>query len=162
MTTVIHKGQTLLSTYAFVFTQIYFSTATTMWPFSSNTAEREYVSLMFKATSCYASWDPLRPVRVRAPKCGYSCRGIDYFHQVGDYGRLQDDGSFAPLENIFENGMAEKYKIRQRTEGQDECRYIVSDNGSSVSVAPDVDMCALTSPFPCAFHMILKVASPLP
>ncbi|EPS95230.1 hypothetical protein FOMPIDRAFT_1054393 [Fomitopsis schrenkii] len=93
-----------------------------MWPFSSDTAERKYVSLMFKATACYASWDPLRPVR------------------VGDYGRLQEDGSFAPHGNIFEEGLAKKYKIHERTEGQDECRYIVSDNGSSVSVAPDVDI----------------------
>ncbi|KZT67053.1 hypothetical protein DAEQUDRAFT_429165 [Daedalea quercina L-15889] len=93
-----------------------------MWPFSSPTAEREYVSLLYKATACYASWDPLRPVR------------------VGDYGRLQHDGSFAPEGNIFDEGLAERYKIDKSTHGQDELRYIVSDNGKEISVAPDVDI----------------------
>lgn len=112
-----------------------------MWPFSTRTAEHTYVDLMFKATSCYASWDPLRPIRVR--KLPLACGHLTDFepiNQVGDYGRLQRDGSFAAKGNIFDDGLAEKYKITKRTDGEDQCRYIVSDNGSSVSVAPDVDM----------------------
>ncbi|KAH9920774.1 uncharacterized protein B0H18DRAFT_1023123 [Fomitopsis serialis] len=81
-----------------------------MWPFSSRSAERKYVSLMFKATACYASWDPLRPVN------------------IGDYGRLQDDG------------LAAQYKIEKHAQGEDELRYIVSDNGNEISIAPDVNV----------------------
>ncbi|KAH9843486.1 uncharacterized protein C8Q71DRAFT_697968 [Rhodofomes roseus] len=93
-----------------------------MWPFSQHSPEREYVSLMYKTTACYASWDPLRPVH------------------VGDFGRLQDDGSFAPHGNIFAEGLAGKYKIEKHTQGQDKLRYVVSNNGKEVSVAPDVDI----------------------
>jgi len=93
-----------------------------MWPFSSRTAERKYVSLMFKATACYASWDPLRPVN------------------IGDYGRLQDDGSFASHGNIFDEGLAAQYKIEKHAQGEDELRYIVSDNGNEISIAPDVNV----------------------
>ena len=56
---------------------------------------------------------------------------------------MQRDGSFAADGNIFDEDLAEKYKIRKRREGEDQCRYIVSDNGSTVSMAPDVDVCAM-------------------
>jgi len=59
---------------------------------------------------------------------------------IGDYGRLQDDGSFAPHGNIFDEGLAAQYKIEKHAQGEDELRYVVSDNGDEISIAPDVNV----------------------
>ncbi|CCL98066.1 uncharacterized protein FIBRA_00060 [Fibroporia radiculosa] len=68
--------------------------------------EQTYVDMMFAASNYYASWDPLRPVR------------------LGDYGILQEDGSFAESGNIFTDGIAEKYNISLEDCGTDKLRWV--------------------------------------
>ncbi|KAF9812625.1 hypothetical protein IEO21_06096 [Rhodonia placenta] len=70
--------------------------------------EREYVSLMFRASNCYASWDPQRPVR------------------LGDYGHLQKDHSFVVEGNIFDEGYDQEFGITVASNDVSENRCIAS------------------------------------
>ncbi|KAI0922155.1 hypothetical protein AcV7_007788 [Taiwanofungus camphoratus] len=110
-----------------------------MFDFASHNVERKYVSLMFKATNAYASWDPLRPVK------------------VGDYGVLQRDGSFAPRGNIFDDGLAAEHSITMSTRGDDHLRMISSNNTSQITFGPDVDV-SLTSIIEGHFKYRFKIS----
>ncbi|KZT13310.1 uncharacterized protein LAESUDRAFT_754292 [Laetiporus sulphureus 93-53] len=90
--------------------------------FHRRRGERDYVSLLYKTTNCYASWDPLLPV------------------EVGDYGYLQKDGSFAPKGNIFKDGLAERYDITKQVRGCDQIRWVTSGNAKEVSFDPNVNL----------------------
>ncbi|CCM01800.1 uncharacterized protein FIBRA_03867 [Fibroporia radiculosa] len=70
--------------------------------------EHKYVSLMHSKSNLYASWEPLRPVR------------------VGDYGRLQRDNSFSPEGNIFDKGLAARFGITTSDVCEDQERRIVA------------------------------------
>lgn len=53
---------------------------------------------------------------------------------------MHDDGPFVPLGNIFDEGLAEKYEIKQRTEGQDEVRFVKSESSYRVGLASHIGM----------------------
>lgn len=79
--------------------------------------EHEYVSLIHGASNYYASWDPLRPVK------------------VGDYGRLQHDYSFSIEGNIFDiDDLASNFDFKPIQSCEDDIRWIEAEKHEAVGV----------------------------
>jgi len=87
-----------------------------------NNPERRYVSLMHEISNYYASWDPLKSVR------------------IGDYGHLQKDYSFIREGNIFANGLAEEFEIDTESSDADELRWIAATQTSRQSISGEVSI----------------------
>ncbi|KZT09983.1 uncharacterized protein LAESUDRAFT_722126 [Laetiporus sulphureus 93-53] len=71
-------------------------------------AEQTYVALMYRASSYYATWDPIRPIT------------------LGDYGYIRNNYSFEKEGNIFNDRLAEEFDISIVDGGEDSERWIVS------------------------------------